>query len=269
MRTHKPRNGVAALLAIAASLFAIAGMGAAYLLLGHHIGPDRGAFVGIACVLTGVLVACVVLRMRLATGRWITGLTLAVVGSIGFCAAWVLRLAPDAVLRFDLFGIYSAVAAMVSERPSTELWMILGAEVGMLLALSISLAGAFKVRLCHWCSSTCALERDVSRRADTGDTAEIKHRLERHQWQWFRGLGASPPEARSWIRFDLGSCTCGLTRTLRATRVRKLGVDRELVRDLRLKPDDIRVIRGFGLPQEPTIDDMWGPSEVSSVGSVG
>ena len=262
---RQPRRStfVSVFMALSASAAAIAAVGATYFEIGDRLGGARGAFVGVAAVFAGTLAAGLTLHARRAHHRALASWVTAIAGLIAYAGAWVLRIAPDAVLALDLRAVVDEALALATPRP-LELWLLLGAELGILAAIVFVFARTFRARVCYWCDSACVVEREVARRADA-HPADVRLRLSNRSWRYFERLGAPAPGARHWLRFDLSGCTCGLTRALTIVRVRRFRFDTVLVSGVRLKPEDVRAIRGYGLPEvSPWYgygNDSWDSSE--------
>jgi hypothetical protein len=214
------------------------------------VGESRAALIGFACLLAAAMPAAAVFYVRRFYWRAAAMTILLMLGAVALVVGWVLRLAPAAVIALDPLTAGNALRDLAIVRGPDELYIAAGAEFGVLLALAIGVSRGLSARICNWCGSPCEIERDVSRRAAC-DRSEVRGRIEARDWSFFRKLGPPAADAATSLRFDLGSCTCGLTRTVSAIEVRPVMPNVQIVRDVRQTPDDIRTIRAFGLPDDP------------------
>lgn len=255
-RTRKPASTlVTVFLASVVAGAALAGGALAYLrwqgALGGRFEP---AAVGLVFVALAVILAGGVMRLRKMVQRGVAIAALSVLGLVGCALAWLLRLSPDSVSAADAVGAADAIAGLLSAPGPLELYVTFASEAVLIGVLAVAMSTGMTARLCNWCEAPCEILHDAARRVPA-PAEEVRDRLAARDWLFFRNLGPPPADAREYIRFDLGSCTCGLTRTVWVTHVRP-GLDVALVKDCRQTPEDVRTIRGFGIP-----DDPWYSSE--------
>lgn len=141
----------------------------------------------------------------------------------------------------------------------TALWIFWSLEALLIVGLALLLAVKFMrdEPFCEACGNWCKGQEGIARVA-SGDTAELKQRLEAKDLTILQNLGAAPAGAAEWFRLDLHACpSCKMTNTLSVKTVKlkidKQGKSEESAEDtidmLLLGPTETELVRRLGEKQ--------------------
>lgn len=148
----------------------------------------------------------------------------------GAHAADVVTSAPGLRPAADLVGVEGCAALAMCE---------LALVSGLLLA---AVDRALSAPLCVSCRRWCRRHSGALRRSAAPPPGLVVARANARDWHFFRQLG--PAQGRAALRFDLASCpSCDRMSALSIALTRQLRPDLQLVRDIRLGPDDLRTMR--------------------------
>ncbi|HEY8143233.1 MAG TPA: hypothetical protein VIG06_11205 [Kofleriaceae bacterium] len=246
---------------------------------GHLAASDRFALLTpLACALGGGLLAIVLLhRLKVSDRDTLIAAAIAAAAP-AFAFGHLSRLFDPALAlaasgggsRFSFdFWLHGTLWLEAARAPDVVLAApglrpvsdVVGVEACAALAMCelLLLAGllleavdrALAAPLCVGCRRWCHRHTGAIRRSAGMPPALVVDRASARDWIFFRDLG--PPRGRDALRIDLAACaSCDRMSALSMSISRPLRQDINLVRDLRLGPDDLRTVRALAALARPT-----------------
>lgn len=256
----RPAVGAIMLAAVAAVLTAGGLVTGCWAVCTNRWGGDslRQAVLSGATLVVGLAAAAVAARVlkwfKMRSHATVTAIV-AMAAVVGFVAGWGLRLAiwdprlaTEPVSAMQLVHAIDQLGARHLHYGTLiigggALWALWFCEALLVAGLSLVLADAVHVTpLCASCERWCTVRRGVARVA-VAPVAEVRARLERRDWDYFRRLAARRWRPGRCLRLDLATCSgCQSTNALSVRLIHRPWRARRIVDHLLLSSDCTRTI---------------------------